>query len=66
MDKLFEMLARGEMPDFSQMLSALNDISDVDWDALERSSLSITDVFRDHRVPEHPVFCSGQFCESCG
>jgi len=65
MEKLFEMLERGEMPSFLEVLTALDDISDIDWEAIEASQLSIRDVFEGHRVVEDPLFRSGQFCESC-
>lgn len=66
MDKLFKMLARGEMPDFSQMMQALNDVSDINWDAVEASQLSIRDVLKGKCIPKYPVFYPGEFCESCG
>lgn len=66
MEKLFKILAQGKMPDFSQMMEALNDISDVDWNRLEASQLSIRDVFKTKCIPKGGVFGSGQFCESCG
>jgi len=66
MDELFKKLARGEMPDFLEVLAALNDVSDIDWDAIEASQLSIRDVFETKCIPKDGVFGSGVFCESCG
>ena len=66
MDKLFKMLARGEMPDFAQMLEALNSISDINWQAIEDAQLSFSDVLKAKCIPKYPAFCPGEFCESCG
>ncbi len=66
MNKLLEMLARGQMPDFAQMMEALNDISDVDWGRVETLQLSMRDDFEGCRIPEHPQNQPSEFCESCG
>lgn len=66
MEKLFEMLARGEMPDFFQVLEALNDISDIDWDRVEASQLSITDVFKGKGIAKYPISCQPAGCDVCG
>lgn len=66
MDKLFKILSRGEMPDFLQVLEALNEISDIDWDRVEHNQHSITDVLSTGRVPNYPVLACSPFCESCG
>ena len=66
MDELFKKLARGEMPDFLEVLAALNDVSDIDWNAIEASQLSIRDVLKAYRVSKHPTFRSGEFCDTCG
>lgn len=65
MEKLFEILAQGEMPDFFQVLEALNEISDIDWDRVEQSQLTITDVLSKGSVPNYPILACSQFCESC-
>lgn len=65
MDKLFKMLERGEMPDFAQMLQALNDVSDVDWHRVESLQLSIEDDFEACRLPEAPCQQNSPFCETC-
>lgn len=66
MEKLFEILARGEMPDFLQVLQALNDISDIDWNGVEASQLSMRDAFKGKGIAKYPISCPGEFCESCG
>jgi hypothetical protein len=65
MDKLFKMLERGEMPDFLEVLSALNDISDLDWQALEHSSLPLRQGIKTCRIPEHPQNRDSGRCELC-
>lgn len=66
MDELMKMLARSEMPNFLQVMAALNDISDVDWNRLENSLLSGRAKFEASRTPKYPLFDCGEFCESCG
>lgn len=66
MEKLMIILAKGEIPDFSQMMEALNDISDIDWDRLEASQMTITDVLKTGGIPKYPQIRCSQFCESCG
>lgn len=66
MDKLFKILERGEMPDFLEVLQALNDISDIDWDAIEASQLAILDVLKGKGIPKYPAFCPSEFCDVCG
>lgn len=66
MDELFKILARSEMPNFLQVLAALNDISDIDWNRLESQLLSDRAAFEARRVPKYPLFDCSEFCESCG
>jgi len=66
MDELFLILSRGEMPDFIQVLQALSEISDINWDRAEDEQLSIRDVLKAHRVPNTPHFQHGEFCDVCG
>lgn len=65
MDKLMKMLERGEVPNFLEVLAALNDISDVDWSRVEALQLSIRDDFEGCRIPKHPQIQPSEFCESC-
>lgn len=65
MDKLFKMLARGEMPNFAQMLQVLNDVSDIDWDGVEASLLSAQATFEACRLTDTPICSHGSACPSC-
>lgn len=65
MEKLFEMLERGEMPNFAQMLQAINDISDIDWDRVEASQLPFPASLDPGRVPNYLFLACREFCTSC-
>ncbi len=65
MDKLFKMLERGEMPSFLEVLQALNEVSDIDWDRVEASQLPFPEVLTACRVSKHPCPDSGQSCQAC-
>lgn len=66
MDKIFKLLMQGRTPNFAEMLEVLNFISDIDWERIEASQLSILDCFKAGWVPKYPRNCPGEFCESCG
>ena len=65
MDKLFKMMERGEMPTFADVLGALNDVSDIDWDKVEASELTFPDVLSICRTTNTPKTCDSEFCEVC-
>ena len=65
MNKLMKMLACGVMPDFAQVLAALNDISDVDWNAAENAQLSAETIFKTKCIAKYPDFAPCEFCPAC-
>ncbi len=65
MDKLIKMLAASKMPNFLEVMAALDEISDVDWNRLEGVLLDSRKAFEASKVPKHPLFDCGEFCEIC-
>jgi len=65
MEKLMELLSSGEMPNFLEVLQALNDISDIDWEAQEGIPHRHRGVQNKDLDPNYPCFRSRGFCELC-
>lgn len=66
MDKLFKMMERGETPTFIEVLAALNEVSDIDWDRVEASLLTFPDVLTTCKVSNTPKTCDSESCAVCG